>query len=82
MSRVSCSRIVGFWETALLDCGRVTLAFYRKRAFEKEYAGAVCCGALSLKPLEGSRSHGGRGPIALAWSARAVWQGDDEDRGT
>jgi hypothetical protein len=24
MSRVSCSRSVGFWETALLDCGRVT----------------------------------------------------------
>src|ERR1039458_2115609 len=38
------------------DCARVTLVFYRKRAFENECAWARCSGALSIKPLEGSRS--------------------------
>jgi hypothetical protein len=45
--------------------GRVTLVFYRKRAFEKEYAGAGCSGALSIKPLEGSRSRGESDGISM-----------------
>jgi len=38
-----------------IDYRRITLVFYRKRAFENECA-VRCSGALSIKPLEGSRS--------------------------
>ncbi len=33
----------------------MTLVFYRKRAFKRKCVGARCSGALSIKPLEGSR---------------------------
>src|ERR1700745_1941482 len=33
----------------------ITLVFYRKRAFETECVWRLCSGALSIKPLEGSR---------------------------
>ena len=37
------------------DCGRITLVFYRKRAYKTECVRRQCCGALSIKALEGSR---------------------------
>src|SRR5258707_10107046 len=36
-------------------CGRMTLVLYRRRAFRKKCERARCSGALSIKPLEGSR---------------------------
>jgi len=45
----------------------MTLVFYRKRAFETEWMWQRCCGALSIKPLEGSRRLRSDGPPFGSW---------------
>src|SRR5262249_11590178 len=52
------------------DCGRITLVFYRKRAYKTECVRRRCCGALSIKALEGSR-------LRLRWTRsmriQSIW---------
>jgi hypothetical protein len=74
-----------------MNCVRMTLVLYRRRALKKKIGGGTGrrWGARSIKPSEGSRSRGGRGPMEIEWSARAmprsgraVRRGDDADRGS
>jgi hypothetical protein len=54
------------------DCCRVTLVFYRKRAFEGDCALVRCSGALSIKPFESSRPAADAGLMQIEWSEGAV----------